>query len=561
MVRRWSLWLLALGILPGGGPLAQHLALSGRQEARLTLTVRQELHPPPGATEMVVSFVVPRGFTSPTVRQRIANVSFDLDPRPDHSDRIAKPHASDIAVFTWRNPAGTLQAAMRAEAEIGVVFPEAELAAAPFPFPALPDSVRPFLTGTALVQIDDPAIRALARDVTVGAATAREAIEAILRTVSESLDYVLQPSAHDASTTLSSGVGNCQNYSHLAAALFRVVGIPARIVNGVTAERGYGIDLGSVAYDIDMAAGRHSWIEIFLPETGWVPVDPQQSAFFVSSRYLRIEAGIDNAETVWDGLVRWRGGRGVQPTLRETVVSDFLDDVVAITGRIRDPNWRTVFLSPDGRTPVLAAAPPPPPSEPAPDVDYTALDYSHPVTIGNFDFPEGMDFSGFRPVEGSGASRQRFLVESAEYLTGPRRFAQMVVLTEPLRLTAVGMALHHFGGTGRLWVTLAEDGDGTPGAGAVASVPIATTALARQPGYRWVDFDFAPMGIVLSPGRYWIVLHHDGAPIVNGFYSYGKVSAPADGTRSRPAAGGAWDRIHAFEFNYRIRGLGVAGAR
>jgi transglutaminase-like putative cysteine protease len=82
--------------------------------------------------------------------------------------------------------------------------------------------------------------------------------------------------ATDVSTTaievLRGGAGVCQDFAHLAVALCRSVGLPARYVSGylfsaddATAER---TDKPVVHVQT------HAWIEVAVPDVGWFPLDP-----------------------------------------------------------------------------------------------------------------------------------------------------------------------------------------------------------------------------------------------------------------------------------------------
>ena len=61
--------------------------------------------------------------------------------------------------------------------------------------------------------------------------------------------------------------GDCTEFSDLLIALCRAAGIPACSLYGVNPERP------------SPAAGKHSWAEIYLAGTGWVPVDPTWGRF------------------------------------------------------------------------------------------------------------------------------------------------------------------------------------------------------------------------------------------------------------------------------------------
>ena len=125
-----------------------------------------------------------------------------------------------------------------------------------------------------------------------------------------------------------------------------------------------------------------------------------------------------------------------------------------------------------------------------------------------------------------------------------------------VRLLKIGLALQKFGGTGQLWVeVLKDDGSGKPGEHITTSKLLSLEAIKSIPGYRWIDFEIETGAPVLADGRYWILLGFTGSPIVNWFFSYGKPTGPADGTRYKTIFDETWSNSLAYEFNYRIQGL------
>lgn len=67
------------------------------------------------------------------------------------------------------------------------------------------------------------------------------------------------------SQVLDQGGGVCQDFAHLSIALLRAVGIPARYVSGYL-HRETGAELET-----------HAWCEAFVPNAGWVAIDPTHS--------------------------------------------------------------------------------------------------------------------------------------------------------------------------------------------------------------------------------------------------------------------------------------------
>jgi len=390
-------------------------------------------------------------------------------------------------------------------------------------------------------------------------------VQRIISWVVDRVHYVNPPAQYDAIYSLESGKGNCQNFSHLAAALLRSLGIPVRIVNGITLKQPFDVTWQKGVLTFKMGQGRHSWIEVWFPDLGWVPFDPQNSQLFVSNRFIRVEVGVDNNETKNDGLLRWSqtGEAVVRPKLQEVISADFKTDQVNVQGEKQSYGPRNILLSPQVKASfkeVEVKPLPPPPVIPEPE--RRELRYEVPFIFGNLEFPEDVDFAFPRVISASGADqfemRRNFLVETAEYVTTKvTQYAQVVVLRKPVKLQKVGLALHSFGGDGWLWVDIFSDNHGKPGAPISTSDIINVEQLSLRPGYRWVDFDFSGDNPSLMPAYYWIALGFTGSPIVNWFYTYGKPVGPADGTRYKGIFQDDWMGALNYEFNYRLIGLTV----
>ena len=354
----------------------------------------------------------------------------------------------------------------------------------------------------------------------------------------------------------------------------RAVGIPVRIVNGVTLEQPYQVRFANGIMTMRMAQGRHSWIEVWFEDLGWVPFDPQQMQLFVSNRFIRVEVGLDNNEAVYDGAIRWtqmRGTRGA-PVFRESIQADFVEDQIELFAEKMNYGPKKMLFTPEVSSEfseivfeASAAAP-----VIIPPDQLSSMSFVLPDTSGNLDFPMNTDFLETREIAASSESgemvlRKNFLVETAEYVTGKgRKYTQTFILDKPLQLTHIGLALHNFGGSGQIidepavnpaqiWIELYEDnGEGKPGKLKSTSAMKALNTLSQKPGYRWEDFGFEQLA--LSPGRYWMALAYTGSPIVNWFFTYGKSVGPDDGTRYNTLFDETWSHSLAFEFNYRIIG-------
>jgi transglutaminase-like putative cysteine protease len=95
-------------------------------------------------------------------------------------------------------------------------------------------------------------------------------------------------SVHDCLVTRA---GVCQDFSHLLIAVLRQRGLPARYVSGYLVPRHAG-DARSAMENIIGGQASHAWVQAYIPDTGWVGLDPTVGEF-VDERHLVVARGRD----------------------------------------------------------------------------------------------------------------------------------------------------------------------------------------------------------------------------------------------------------------------------
>ncbi|MGZ3634476.1 MAG: transglutaminase-like domain-containing protein [Syntrophales bacterium] len=544
--------------------LAENYTVKGDMGSSIRYELQEQITAGGGIQKMVLSFVVPQSFQSPTSRQEIKEFGLAFSPEPQDKKNTTDGRGNQIIVATWIRPPDVIDVRLFCNAQSETKLP-ALATQDPFPLAAVKPELMDYLKSTEQVQSNNPRIRELASQLTSNVKTEFDAVQRVIAWVVDHVHYVTPPARYDAVYSLESGKGNCQNFSHLTAALLRAVGIPVRIVNGVTFNQPFNIAWQKGTLTFKMGQGRHSWVEVWFPELGWVPFDPQNTMLFVSTRYLRIEVGVDNNETKNDGLLKWAQVKEAErPKLQESIAGNFSSDKVNVKGDRETYGPKNLLLSPFVKAEFkqIEAPPPPPPPQVITEEEKKGLRYDVPFVYGNLEFPENMDFAFPRVTKASGVNQfemsRNFLVETAEYVTtNLTQYAQVVVLRKPVKLRKVGLALHKFGGDGLLWIDIFQDDQGKPGQPISTSDFINLDQLSLKPGFRWADFDFSRDNPILMPGSYWIALGFTGSPIVNWFYTYGKPVGPVDGTRYKSVFQQNWSGALNYEFNYRVSGLTV----
>jgi transglutaminase-like putative cysteine protease len=82
--------------------------------------------------------------------------------------------------------------------------------------------------------------------------------------VIDHMEYELAGGWNIAPTVLKRGTGSCSEYSFVYIAMCRAAGLPARYVGSVVIR-------GDDASDDEVF---HRWVEVYLPNYGWIPIDP-----------------------------------------------------------------------------------------------------------------------------------------------------------------------------------------------------------------------------------------------------------------------------------------------
>lgn len=286
-----------------------------------------------GVRVLTLTLVEPPSFSSPTSRQEVDRYSVRFLPEPDRRQEGFDDRGNHLMTAVWEYPPPVVVARVTFELVNSTILTEITTNA-PFPVKSTAGETAVYLEPTRLVQADDPSIRERSDALTRGSRTQFEAVHRVISWVMENMSYVSPSPRCDARYSLECGRGNCQNYSHLCAALLRASGIPVRIVNGITLKKPFHVRGKENSLTFRMGQGRHSWIEVWFPDLGWVPFDPYRTVMFVANRFVRVEVGSDNSETVQDGRVRWTTEKnsGARSRSQETISAEFPVDMVALDG-------------------------------------------------------------------------------------------------------------------------------------------------------------------------------------------------------------------------------------
>ncbi len=146
----------------------------------------------------------------------------------------------------------------------------------------------------------------LARRVSSGSKTITGKIDAIERYLKTNYRYTLDVKPHGEKNPIEDFLfvqkaGYCEYYATAMVVMLRSIGIPARLVTGFL--QGEWNEIGG--YFTVRQKDAHSWVEAYLPRSGWVTFDPtpailiedQRTALSLLSKY------IDSIRLRWDRYI------------------------------------------------------------------------------------------------------------------------------------------------------------------------------------------------------------------------------------------------------------------
>lgn len=283
---------------------AKTLVLEGNLDGAVDMRQSMEFSVNKGTvSSFSFKFALPASFTTKTVSQGVDGLDIGLSPQPTSSTVESDRFGNKFQRVSWNNVNQDIRVNLNYTAKVHTQLTSLE-SKTPFPLGSLASRESLYLQHTEMVQ-GDSEIRSLARQLTNGVKNEYEAVSAIINWVTDNIKYTFNPPQYDASYTLSTRSGNCQNFAHLSIALLRSVGIPARIVGGITLKEGWKVPIDAKNSIVQsMGQGGHAWLEVYFPDLGWLPYDPQQSRQFTSSRHIKQTQGLDSR----DINDTWKGG-------------------------------------------------------------------------------------------------------------------------------------------------------------------------------------------------------------------------------------------------------------
>ncbi len=196
--------------------------------------------------------------------QRLYDIAFDGGMPELIDDRWGQ----GVAAFTFKNvqPGESVEASYTAAGKVGHLryFVRPEKVGS---LKSIPKEIsKAYLVEGTRYILDDPVLKAAVEEAIGDEESPYWIARKAFNWVIDKLEYKMVGGWDVPATLIKRGTGSCSEYAFLYIAMCRSAGLPARYEAG-TAMRGD---------DASVDEAYHRWVEVYLPNYGWVPVDPSR---------------------------------------------------------------------------------------------------------------------------------------------------------------------------------------------------------------------------------------------------------------------------------------------
>lgn len=407
-----------------------------------------------------------------------------------------------VVMMQWHHQRPQVQVEVRIPVQVATQVAPLNTTAA-YPLEAIDAAAQSFLGTTAWV--NPAAWRDLVQPAVADAGSAVQALVDVAAMMRGRLGFRPAQEVEDSTTVLRQGSGDLSGLVHAWLAALRAAGLPARAVVGVDAGQDVVVE-GDAAKSLRLpgSPGLSAWVEVWLPDMGWVPVDVRGWVGWLPPGRVPLVMDVDISAALAQAAVRWRHVAGVQVAPRFSWQAELMGGIPEVRFALRSesPGPHLVFPAPGPRHKPLRPR----------------KDYRHP---GRVWCPE--PFSLTVPARyGPGQALHSKSMEAVPRIFWrPHRvltdrlhaLAQQIHMETNASLEFVELALWRQSGRGQMWVEIFSDTansthpKGGPGERVAVSRPVPFQDIPAQPA--WVRFAL-PQGAALPAGRYWIVPQFSG---------------------------------------------------
>jgi len=510
-----------------GGSIIQ---VEGEMTATATAYVKRWLSSHDGVSNLIYRMYFPESSTEGITTQMISNLRTNFIPYPSGLKEFTDEYGNTGVELYWQKEVRVVQLDLQFTAKsLSNYAPLTSESVFPM---KLNEKMQNYLVSTDLSPVNDGPINRIGSTISEDTNKAIDVITMVFLWVDRNIRLMDACEYRDAPTVLRERAGNQRGICNLVVSIFKGLGIPARVMYGISyqSEVKLQTEIGNIVFD--MPNGERYWVEVWLPDAGWVSYDPRGMYFGVIPHVIRISTGPDS-DFISEGWIIENGQAEIQP--------EFLFDIKNDTA---DLQFRGMH-SPEINKLVLS-----PPFSAIPDI---------PAVF------ELMKNENKQLQEASRPEKKIILVQNSDITksldkdaTLERVYAQKIRIENPVRISEVQLPLLKLADEGKIWVEVYSDDKSLPLKLLFRTFSIDSNRvrfmMVENP---WLTFPVgAKTDSLLMPGTYWLMLRSSGSCLFHWYGSEGNVIGEKTDTIFREVGSKRllWNNIMNLDMNFQLLG-------
>ena len=513
---------------------AEIVTVHGEMESAVTAYLTRRFSSYSNTKNLTYKMYLPASQSEGLHTQTIDRLRKNFTPYPTEIKEFTDEYGNSGVEMAWNKEIYVIQTDLQFTARIYANLYKVD-SSSPFPL-AVDDRLKPFLASTDLSPSNDFMINYIGRSISYGLKREVDVVKNVFDWLDENIVLSNETGAdvnHGALSVLRMQKGDERGICNLASSICKGLGIPARVVYGISFQQEIPVKTEHTTYYYEYPNDEKYWLEVFFPDLGWIPYDPVGSHFGTVSHVVKFSVGPDSdyASDHWEIEV------GDIIEFKEFIFDIRSDSSNLEVHDFNPRNENRIII-----TPLIE--------------DFKAYTKEPELNVGEsekIESAEQINENKDMIVHNSDVSRRLDVVA-----TQNRVYAQRFTVDEPFTLTQVQIPLIKFADEGRIWIEIYTDEDGKPGSVLFKTYSIHSPRIRfMMTDNPWLSF---PVGKKtdsrLDKGSYWIALRSSGSTIFNWYASCGNVIGPANDTRFRDVSlkKSHWNNIMNFDLTFQILG-------
>ncbi len=536
-VRKIAVGLLFLMVMAAGALnlYAELINVEGEMESSVTAYLTRRFSSYSETKNLTFRMYLPPTQTEGLNTQTISRLRKSFTPFPTETVEFIDEFGNSGIDLIWNKQIHIIQTDLQFSAQVYSNFYEIE-SKAPFPV-VIEDQQRIFLTSTELSPSNDFMINYIGRAISYGLNREIDVVKNVFIWVDKNIhlsNISHVQKEYDAISVLKMKAGDERGICNLAAAIFKGIGIPVRVVYGISFQQEISVAVDGMSFVNDYPNDEKYWLEVYFPDLGWISYDPQGTYFGTTSHLIKFSVGPDSDYAT----NTWQVEQGDIIDFKEYIY-DIKSDNSSLTMKgFGDEEVNKIVMS------------------------STVIDFNRYTKEPELDFTEIITPQetaeipiGEKGIVAQNSDMNRLLDIVA---TQKRVYAQKFNATFPFNLVEVRLPLIKFSDEGRIWLEIYSDDGGVPGEVLFKTFSIHSPRVRfMMVDNPWLSF---PVGkktnTFLDKGSYWIALRSSGSCIFNWHANGGNLIGDSDDTRFKDVSlkNPQWNNIMNFDLIFQIIG-------